>query len=148
MCLAAVQPETAALAAEALVSMICISKDTVTHGTEALACIITHWQAAWQGAQQAAAAVAAAAGSSGGGGGEAGGEGGGAGGGMEREVLQAGCSVLCAAGAALLPPALAGNGGYHSQFLLVAQQLLQQLTSTDVDVSGRMLTLTRAHMHV
>ena len=54
----------------------------------------------------------------------------------QQEVLQAACSILCAAGAALLPQALAGGGPYHGQFMAVAEQLLRQLTSKDMDVSG------------
>lgn len=58
---------------------------------------------------------------------------------LAREVDQGVCQVLCAAGSALLAPALLAPAPnkLHTQFATVAEQLLERLTSTDDDVGAQ-----------
>ncbi|KAF5839631.1 hypothetical protein DUNSADRAFT_287 [Dunaliella salina] len=106
--------------------MLSICKDPEAYGSDALPSLVAHWQAAWAPVQQQQQQQQQQK--------QQGDEDDDIDG-TPQEVLQAGCSVLCAAGAALLPQALAAGGAYHAQFIAVAEQLLQQLTSKDVDVA-------------
>jgi len=97
-----------ASASETLVSMLQVCKDS-----EVLPVLVDQWQASMTAAraQQTAA--------------------------LPKEVEQGVCQVLCAAGSALLAPALLAPAPsrLQSQFATVAEQLLERLTSTDDDVA-------------
>jgi hypothetical protein len=121
VCLAVIRSETATLGAETMVSMLQVCKDTTTQGNDVLLSLVQQWQSAvsvlhYQQQQQAS------------------GSGGGQQQAIARDVHQALCSVLCAAGSALLPSALTGASVLHVQFVKVAEQLLEQLTHSDDDV--------------
>lgn len=123
VCMAVLRPETTTPAAETLVSMLTVCKDVAVQGSDVLPRMLTNWQGAMQQLMQQQQAWAAAHGMAT----------------FPKDILQAACSVLCAAGSALLSPVLAGDNSLHSHFAVIAEQLLLQLTSQEDDVSVRLL---------
>ncbi len=114
VCVAALRAETAAAAAEAMVSMLTTTKDVAVQGSDELLLLVQTWQDAIAAVPLDGPAAAQAG----------------------HDVLQAVCSVLCAAAGALLPFSLGQDANLlKSHFMRIAEQLLRQLTSDEDDVS-------------